>query len=62
VEWVVTRPKDLKEAFEISSKKIKGYKKLDIRKYCSGVWPTKCHQGSKTNKSNCQFWIKLIFD
>jgi hypothetical protein len=29
--------------------------------YC-GVWPIKCRQGSKTNKSTCQFWKKLIFD
>jgi hypothetical protein len=27
------------------------------------VWLiNKCRQGSKTNKSNCQFWNKLIFD
>jgi hypothetical protein len=29
--------------------------------YC-GVWPIKCRQGSKTNKSNYQFWKKLTFD
>jgi hypothetical protein len=23
--------------------------------YC-GVWPIKCRQGVKTNKSSCQFW------
>jgi hypothetical protein len=31
------------------------------RSYC-GVWPIKCRQGSKTNKSNSQFWKKLKFD
>ena len=30
--------------------------------YCCAVWPIKCRQGSKTNKSNCQFWKKLTFD
>jgi hypothetical protein len=29
--------------------------------YCS-VWPIKCRQGSKTKKSNCEFWKKLTFD
>jgi hypothetical protein len=29
--------------------------------YC-GVWPIKCRQGVKTNKSNCQFWKKSTFD
>jgi hypothetical protein len=29
--------------------------------YC-GAWPIKCRQGSKTNKSKCRFWKKLIFD
>jgi hypothetical protein len=36
-------------------------KDLNIRTY-SGVWPIKCRQGSKTNKSDCQFWKKLTFD
>jgi hypothetical protein len=27
-----------------------------------GVWPIKCCQGSKTNKSNCRFWKKSIYD
>jgi hypothetical protein len=27
-----------------------------------GVWPIKCRQGSKTNKSNCSLWMKLTFD
>jgi hypothetical protein len=27
-----------------------------------GVWPIKCRQGSKTNKSSCEFWKKLTFD
>jgi hypothetical protein len=29
--------------------------------YC-GVWPIKCRQGSKTNKSNFRFWKKLTLD
>jgi hypothetical protein len=33
-----------------------------IRKVNCGVWQIKCHQGSKTNKSNCQFCKKLTFD
>jgi hypothetical protein len=27
-----------------------------------GVGSHKCRKGSKTNKSNCRFWEKLIFD
>jgi hypothetical protein len=32
-----------------------------MKGYC-GVWPIKCRRGSKTNKSNCQFGKKSIFD
>jgi hypothetical protein len=33
-----------------------------VKRTCCGVWPIKCRQGSKRNKSNCQFWKKLTFD
>jgi hypothetical protein len=29
--------------------------------YC-GIWPIKCHQGSKTNKSKFRVWKQLTFD
>ena len=32
------------------------------RRYYYGVWPIKCRQGSKTNKSNCQFWKKPTYN
>ena len=34
---------------------------IDLDDYC-GIRPIKCRQVSKTNKSNCQFCKKLIFD
>jgi hypothetical protein len=27
-----------------------------------GVWPIKCPRGSKTNKSNCQFWKNSTYN
>jgi hypothetical protein len=33
----------------------------DVTAYCN-VWPIKCRQESKTNKSNCQFWKKSTCD
>jgi len=29
---------------------------------CCPVWPIKCRQGSKTDKSNCQFWENPRYD
>jgi hypothetical protein len=38
-----------------------GCMRFSEEKYC-GVWPIKCRQGSKTNKLNCQFWMKSTYD